>query len=409
MNVSTSQLAQPLPPERWIVCSDPRRDAIKVEIKETTSLYVAWRLRHGLVGFVSPKELATALRKALDGLAPQVHVFHNLGSDEIHQWLGAPPDRESRRRLRIRRLTGLSVAPLVSELSRPDGLVEAEWLFNRRQLRPRLANPGQDESFIKEEASAFEAWREAFVAIHGATELDEVYGGAQEAEQMPNPAKPELGDLPPVAPVLPFPLPAKAPRSPLIAADSHRQPFDMDLDSLPLAASSEGDTVDDLPLAASSEQPAELPPGAALLSEDAAPHIEWLLYQELRPDSSPSTSETQGAIAVYSGPVPGDSRRRSLQVRVGLEGRHWAGRDELVLALVPRTQRPLLLRLSKRHLPAGEAWLTDGDSLWREITLWYTVDQSVADALRGGTAELHDFTDDAATASASPADGRAVA
>jgi len=368
MNVSTSQLAQPLPPERWIVCSDPRRDAIKVEIKETTSLYVAWRLRHGLVGFVSPKELATALRKALDGLAPQVHVFHNLGSDEIHQWLGAPPDRESRRRLRIRRLTGLSVAPLVSELSRPDGLVEAEWLFNRRQLRPRLANPGQDESFIKEEASAFEAW-----------------------------------------PVLPFPLPAKAPRSPLIAADSHRQPFDMDLDSLPLAASSEGDTVDDLPLAASSEQPAELPPGAALLSEDAAPHIEWLLYQELRPDSSPSTSETQGAIAVYSGPVPGDSRRRSLQVRVGLEGRHWAGRDELVLALVPRTQRPLLLRLSKRHLPAGEAWLTDGDSLWREITLWYTVDQSVADALRGGTAELHDFTDDAATASASPADGRAVA
>lgn len=383
MNVSTSQLARPLPPERWIVCSDPDRDAIKVEIKETTSLYVAWRLHHGLVRFVSPSELATALRQALDGLAPQVHVFHNLGSDEIHQWLGASPDRESRRRLRIQRLTGSSVAPLVSELSRPDGLVEAGWLFGGRQSRPQLANPGQDASFIDKEEEAFTEWSTAFVELYGEDELNAIFSDTAEVVELPN--APEKSDAPSDGPrVLTFPSVPKAAPAPAVAAEPLEQSHELDFDALPLAASS--------------ARAVEIGSKEVRHSAGAAPRSKPLMVLELRPSGSRQGRQaTDGRVEVWL-EQPGSDACPRLKVTVHLWGPRWAGRDDLAVALVPLTQRPLLLRLSKRYLPEGTDWrqTTIGNVQHHSVDLTHMVDLRVVEALRGGTLELFDFTDGAA-------------
>jgi hypothetical protein len=398
MNASPSLLAQPLAPEQWIVCSEDmvRRAGIEAELANSGELYISWRLRHGLVRFVEPGELAAALNGALDGLAPDVHVFHDLPSGAIHQWLGAPPDRESRRRLHIRRLTGPSVAPIVRELSRPDGLVEAGWLFDGRRSRPALDGASQAASFIDEEARAFDAWSQAFVALRGEAELDAIYGSTREAEEVPDngddvaDTKVLAADEAQVRSLAPSPQ-----RLEVIAGlDKRFHPMDLD----------------DLPLAASSEQPAALTSAAAPHAAGAAPGIETLLVQVLRPESGSwrAPPDPDGRIEVYSQAEPGDGSRRCLTVDVSLWGARWAGRDELVLALIPRTQRPLLIRLGARHLPADTAWgegaYLGGERRWW-VTLRHTVDQSVAEALRGGTIALHDFTDEAAAAPAAHADG----
>lgn len=405
MNVSTSLLAQPLAPERWIVCSDGagRGAKIKAELGKSNELYIVWRLRHDLVRFVAPGELDTALCEALDGHAPQVHVFHDLSSGVIHQWLGAPPDRERRRRLRIRRLTGLSVAPIVRELSRPDGLVEAGWLFDGRQSPPPLDSTGQNQSFIDDEARAFKAWSTAFVGLHGEAELDAIFSDTGEAGELADAQEPTDG--PSVgAQVLPFTSVSTtntsptAPRAPSFAPGS-RDWSDLEYDdALPLAASSAPEAVNDV--------------STAPHPDATAPRGEPIMVLELRSErgSWRAPPDPDGRIEVYSQAEPGNPSRRCLTVDVSLWGTRWAGRDELVLALVPHTHRPLLLRLGAKHLPNDTAWSgsTLGEVQRRGVTLRHTVDQSVADALRGGVIELHDFTDDGAAVPAAQADGPPV-
>lgn len=354
MNPTHYQLTTASPPEVWFFVSDDpdTQQRVGAELETTQDPYVAWRQRHGLVRCIAARELLPALRRSLEAAAPMVHLFHAMQPGALRPLLGMPMKVDDASRVRMVRLSGTTAQGLVEELCRPDGGVEAAWLFSGRRERPAIDASGHGSDFIDEEARAFEHWAAAFVARHGADEIDAIFGrgasGSDEIEtQQPEPDDDDF----------------TAPPADLLRWNSRtqaRRPWQDEAEGLGLAASPAA--TDDLA---------------------ATPFTGRVCRASLLSDPGNRFSADGEVVLTDSGPAK-EPRRRRVSISLAVWGDRWKAPVDRVLSLVPQRRRPLLL-----SVPATTHWQTWPDSPRRVATLEIALDLAMVKALSDCSADMY--------------------
>lgn len=162
-----------LQPECWLLADMP--DGWPVVLQQAleatcqASPLAAWRYRYGLVRLVSDMSLPAALRAALNGGSPAVHVHSGLSKSGLQaQMLQAGVQSREHHRLEAHAWTsrpdGLDalVTTLRAELTRPDAWAEVAWRMTEGASFPVLrveADPARADDSAREYRTAFKAWR----------------------------------------------------------------------------------------------------------------------------------------------------------------------------------------------------------------------------------------------------------